>query len=747
MPAARNRIAVAAVAAIVLAAAGARAAEPRNSWSRLVSSNGFCAVVYDAASRRADGFLEHVYRYPTRDVGRTGTRDLCWDTYFGVRVGGDAAWLTDVPLDDVGYLPGTGVIRTRQTYQGLRIETFWFAPWDAPGPVLAMVASVENAGAGPSPPVSLFTIHNFHLGGGRPEPGADGERIVWNPADRSYAETGAGGGVAVYRPVEPPDRRACTPNNPYPAVRAGADLVDTADSGPTDDAVAGFQFDLGTLGPGESRTRGVLVGFHAGGDAAAARALLAPLVAAGDSGRILSDERARWASRIADAPPPSGLSAAEEALWLQSAAVLLSGQVREPGRSHGQIVASLPPGQWNISWVRDMCYAIVGLAKAGLFEQARDALRFMLGAEVGEYESYVGRPYRISVTRYFGDGTEESDWNEDGPNIEFDGFGLFLWALGELAEAWDDGWWRDHWPVVRDEIADVLVSLRDPATGLIAPDSSIWEVHWNGNQKRFTYTSLAAARGLCSASMLAERLGDSTLAASYRDAAIGIRDAVLARSTDDRGALAQSWEDLRAGRGYRDAAVVEAINWGLVRPDGRVSNATLDMLITDLVPPSGRGFFRNDDGGWYDNQEWVFVDLRAADAFRAAGRSAVADDLLTWITAQGTLNYGLIAELHDRVSGDYRGEVPMVGFGAGAYIVALAERSAGTAAMPACGEWPVETPDVPDAGDGGDDATDAGDPARPAAGGCACRLGGVGRGSGVVGAAILAVLGLRRRGR
>ena len=40
----------------------------------------------------------------------------------------------------------------------------------------------------------------------------------------------------------------------------------------------------------------------------------------------------------------------------------------------------------------------------------------------------------------------------------------------------------------------VLAGLIDQ-TGMIAPDSSIWEVHWNGRQKRYSYTSIAAVTG------------------------------------------------------------------------------------------------------------------------------------------------------------------------------------------------------------------------------------------------------------
>ena len=45
--------------------------------------------------------------------------------------------------------------------------------------------------------------------------------------------------------------------------------------------------------------------------------------------------------------------------------------------------------------------------------------------------------------------------------------------------------------------------------------------------------------------------------------------------------------------------------------------------------------------------------------------------LINWVTDQAALNFNLIPELYDRKTSFYDGAVPMVGFGAGAYAVAL----------------------------------------------------------------------------
>jgi GH15 family glucan-1,4-alpha-glucosidase len=385
------------------------------------------------------------------------------------------------------------------------------------------------------------------------------------------------------------------------------------------------------------------------------------------------------------------------------------GQVVEPGASNGQILASVAPGKWNIAWVRDMAYATVALVRSGHLAEAKAALAFQMGATVGNYQQYVGAPYQISVVRYFGNGTEESDSNADGPNVEFDGFGLFLWSLDEYVKASNDtASLATWWPNVKSKIADVLVKLQEP-TGLVSPDSSIWEVHWNGKQRHFAYTTITAANGLCAAARLAAKANDAASNAAYLSAGQKGRDALLPNLRTPAGALVQSTEGLAAGSGFLDAAVVEAINFGLVDPSRRTARASLASLQNGLVPPSGRGFMRSDVGDWYSSQEWVFVDLRASRALALQGNAQASADLFTWNVDQASENFRELSELHDRLTADYAGESPMVGFGAGAYLIALADR--GAPVTPTCGAFAREPADPVDAGaDAGNPGSDDGGP-------------------------------------
>ncbi len=726
------------ILASVTLALGASAAPvaPHRSASELVTSNGRAVVGYDVIQGRITSFLEHPYR--ARSDGST-TRDIAFDIYPGLRIGTTGQWLTDVTPSSVAYEPGTGIIVVLRQLSGLDITEYDFVPIDLAERALVSLVKVERT-SGAAEPIDGYFIFNLHLGAGAPEPDASGETVAWDAGRSTWMEWGGSGLTTAYAPLELATHHGASPDNPFTALTSGQDLGDGAGT-TTDDAVAGLQWSLGNLATGESAWFGGFVVLDDQGDVLPRVDAVRSWIAGRSAAAILAAERASWKSW--HTPTPAGLDPDETAAYTQQMAILRMGQV-----SDGQILASLPPGNWNISWVRDMSYATAALARSGHTEEAKRAIEFQLDADSGKYQDYVGHPYQISITRYFGDGVEETDFDDNGPNIEFDGFGLFLWELSEyVQQSNDDASLASWWPTVSEKVGDVLVALQEPS-GLIAPDSSIWEVHWNGRQKHFAYTTLTAANGLCHAADLAERVGDSARATQYRDAGKRARDALIEKLSAPDGTLAQSLEELESGSGFLDAAAIEAAGFGLVDPKGRATTATLASMKAKLIPASGRGFMRNDDGGWYDSQEWVFVDLRSATVMDRAGDPDGAD-LTSWITAQAKENFGLISELHDASTADYAGEMPMVGFGAGAYALALWSR--GNDLAPACGDFADES----GAGSGGSGGTSGtggmGGDVTPAAdnsddGSCGCRLASRDENRGASAAFLaLALLFFRRR--
>ena len=120
-----------------------------------------CCVVIDLEARRLTVFRENMYRFPA--PGQE-TRNLAYDLYLGLRAGGRGGWLTDVRIEEAGYVEGTHLIRTVQSSEGVTVTTTYFAPHDLPARVLIVVAELRATRAVTD--VSVYSIHNFHLGSG-----------------------------------------------------------------------------------------------------------------------------------------------------------------------------------------------------------------------------------------------------------------------------------------------------------------------------------------------------------------------------------------------------------------------------------------------------------------------------------------------------------------------------------------------------------------------------------------------------
>ena len=144
-------------------------------------------------------------------------------------------------------------------------------------------------------------------------------------------------------------------------------------------------------------------------------------------------------------------------------------------------------------------------------------------------------------------------------------------------------------------------------------------------------------------------------------------------------ALGGSIEGLSAQK-YYDGSVAEAFDWNLLADfGGSIATATLS-LFNHLRVDSG-GFKRNNDGlSSYDNNEWILVDLRIANALRRAGDTTDADGYLGQVVDKAAVNFFLLPELYndtaaDGAIGKYFGSIPMVGYGAGAYLMTILDRS------------------------------------------------------------------------
>jgi hypothetical protein len=671
-----------------IAAALSAVAQPSPAYQRtlkyVTTGNGFGFQVYDADQNKIVEFLEHPYRYlrPKAKLTEEGVirRNLVWDVYFGVKGPGGAGWLNTASGSDPDYVDQSNIIRAPLTLGGMATESYYFAPYGYDGNAMIAILHAPTATDG-------YLMLNFHLGSGESQPGAEGESI--KPVAGQAAavmETGPGGGAMVYVGLSGVDHFDCMGAHG----KVGQEFGDNSTCSGNDQTV-GLQKKLSD--------GWWAVGLQFVENAADAEAAAAGLKAWADgrSGeQILQGAKAEFEAWRQ--PPPEAVSfksEEERKLWRQSEAVLRMGQVREPytatRKNHGMVLASLPHGEWHSGWVRDAMYGIVALARTRHDTETRDALNFFLdaapvGVKYGQW--FEPKNYRISTVRYFGSGEEDADFSgQSTPNIEVDGWGTMIWASRQYVDASGDTGWlttptrldpsKTVYEVLVEGVAEPLADYLEP-TGIVKKDSGIWEVH-QGYARHFAYTTLAAARGFCDMAALAKRLGKADDVQRYQALHAKVVAGFASYFKDANGAFVGSGPGEGKTSARIDGAVVEVFTWNIVKDySAPYVKPTFDLL-GQLQVQSG-GYKRNDEGqSSYDNHEWILIDLRMADALRRYGNEARADQLISMIVDKASVNFRLIPELYSAVTsdapiGNYHGSIPMVGYGAGAYIMTLFDR-------------------------------------------------------------------------
>lgn len=397
-------------------------------------------------------------------------------------------------------------------------------------------------------------------------------------------------------------------------------------------------------------------------------------------------------------PPVHFKSDKERHLWRQSETMLRIAQSREPNRAdrhgNGMIVAALPD-VYSTPWVRDMSWATMALIRMGHRREARAALLAYFNAQpTGKMRAEVnGVDYQISVVRYWGDGAEEPFFTQEGAtNIEFDDWGEVLWVLGEYLRKYDDpallqaATYRGPlYETARDFIVQpLLANTQKYGDGLIVDaDTSIWEEHQK-DKKHFAFSTAMAIVGLREFADVAQRAGDETARkAALANAALLQKgfDAAFIRGSKLRGTLEPGEKN------DIDGALLPIINFGVVQ-DPEVIHDTVERMRLLKVRSGGYRRVRSNYTDpkifeyWYEREEFLFVDISLAELYRRLGKNTEADAMLNRIVAKAAADHNIMPEMYVALPcklfpgkiGDPTGALPMVGYGAGAYILHVLNR-------------------------------------------------------------------------
>lgn len=398
------------------------------------------------------------------------------------------------------------------------------------------------------------------------------------------------------------------------------------------------------------------------------------------------------------APPAHFANDRERHLWRQSETMLRIAQSREPNRAdrhgHGLIVAALPD-VYSTPWVRDMSWATMAFIRMGHRAEARAALLAYFNAQpTGKMRPEVnGADYQISVVRYWGDGAEEPFFTQEGAtNIELDDWGEVLWALGEYLRKYDDpqllraATYRGPlYEIARDFVVKPLLANTERYGGglIVDADTSIWEEHQK-DKKHFAFSTAMAIVGLREFAEVAQRAGDETMRKeALGNVALlekGFRAAFI-RGGKLRGTLEHG------AKNDIDGALIPIINFGVVQ-DPKVIRDTVERMKLLKVRSGGYRRVRSNYTDpkifeyWYERQEFLFVDLSLAELYRRLGRKTDADALLARIVNKAAADHNIIPEMYVALPcqlfpgkiGAPTGALPMVGYGAGAFILHELER-------------------------------------------------------------------------
>ncbi len=420
--------------------------------------------------------------------------------------------------------------------------------------------------------------------------------------------------------------------------------------------------------------------------------------------RSLLDDEVKYMRKIfSHCNIPKNISSQERNVIEQSISFLKMAQVSDKEifpYSHGQILASLRPGLWHVAWVRDGSYAIQAMTRLGMYAEAKKGLEFMLKASSGHYKHYihkdgkdygVGSDYQISVCRYFGNGKEESTYG-DGPNIEYDNFGLFLCAFADYVSSSKDKAFYKKWnQIMTSKVAHVTVSCID-TNSLIKADSGPWE-HYLEMPRQYTFTSGVCARGLEKFAMLQKQF--NLPYEKYESAAERLKQGILAHMLCENKYIKGNVNDQKkTDHEYYDSGVYEIFANGLMN-DKKLFLSNMNEYDNVLRIKGERpGYIRLNSNDPYENQEWVFIDLRIALAHLLFGEKAKAFKLINFVTEQAAVNYNTIPEMYsnklqlEKVTDNFKsfdvwcnclrdkgnqyiGAIPMIGYGSGAYILTI----------------------------------------------------------------------------
>ncbi len=390
---------------------------------------------------------------------------------------------------------------------------------------------------------------------------------------------------------------------------------------------------------------------------------------------LLTDEMEWWQNWHKQTLYPEFKNYDAKRLYIQSLATLKMAQCREEFPANGQIISTLFPGNNNSTRLIDQTYATDAFLASGHYKEALNSLQFLMHGRCGKYKNFewygknygLLNDYALSISSYYGNGTEKSVHNQNGPIISISGFGLTLSNLKTYIQKTDDIKFLEYyWQKISRNIANVLTTSIDE-TGLIRADSGPWNSHLPG--KHFTYSSACIYRGLIDAAWMARLLNKEINAQEYEYFANKIQINIEEKLFDKQQNILRGSLEGRTKESYIDGSGIEIINW-IYTPQDKISSASLRTIEKYLTISENKKLYRqNLANEWSNRQASIFLNLRLITAYNRMNKIKKVNEIKKIILKQAKINNYLIPEYYDEYFFNFVGQSPMCGRGAGAYIL------------------------------------------------------------------------------
>ncbi len=279
--------------------------------------------------------------------------------------------------------------------------------------------------------------------------------------------------------------------------------------------------------------------------------------------------------------------------------VILDGQA-----ASGAYIASPNFSQYGFAWLRDGSYCALAMDSAGERESAASFHQWVAQVITREEESIKGIVANLTTgvtpsaesmlpTRYTLDGAREPVHDENWPNFQLDGYGTWLFAVGEhLTEAPAE-------PLARAVglAADYL------AAAWSLPCFDYWEEF---GDRVHTSTLAAVAAGLRAAAAMLDR-------EELSETADAVMATIAARCVVE-GAFVKGPDDARV-----DASLISlATPFRLIAPSDPIMMATIARIRAELLSDTG-GVRRYVGDTYYGGSPWMLLTAWLGWHLRAAG--------------------------------------------------------------------------------------------------------------------------------